>query len=323
MASEQTKPIPKRITIKDVAKAAEVDISTVSRVINGKRSISPETSVRVQRAIRQLGYRPNHAARAMVTQKTRTVALLVPNLSDPNIALIADGAEHEARRQGYSLLLSGYQVHAAEGGIDDFFDEHKVDGLVLRSPRHLGKAHLDLPCVTLEEVAVDNERGGQLVAEHLMSLGHQRVAYLGGPDNSPGNRRRLRGFEQAFQGEALVRLGDWTDTCGYKLTHDLLERNADMSAIFAASDAVALGVIHALHEHGLAIPADMSVVGFDDIAAAQHYWPPLTTVKQPFAELGRTAIDLLLARIEGAPEPTSLSFPVDLIKRASSGPRRA
>lgn len=311
----------KRATIKDVAKLAGVDISTVSRVVNRTASISFATRKRVEQAIRELNYRPSSAARAIVTNKTRSFALLVPTLADPNVAVIASGAEERARRAGYSMLVAGYSMGSGTAALDHFFREHRVDGLLLMSPRHLPTDFLRLPLATLEEAPVDNLGGGRLVAEHLWALGHRTVAFVGGPEESKHARERLRGFKEYYP-DAIVALGDWSADSGYRLTGSVLAEGLSLSAIFAASDAVALGVMHALRDRGLEIPADISVIGFDDIAMAKHFYPPLTTVTQPLKEVGAAALELLVARIETKPVPVLTPLPVALVERNSTGPKR-
>jgi DNA-binding LacI/PurR family transcriptional regulator len=314
----------KRATIKDVAQAAGVDVSTVSRAIHGHTRISAETRQRVAEAIRTLDYRPNVAARAMVTKKTHTFGFLVPNLADPNVAEFASGAEARARQDGFSMVVAGYQARDARHRHDaSFFREHRVDGILLMSPRHYPVDTLDLPFATLEEARVDNRGGGVLVGNHLRELGHRSVAFIGGQHDSPHAQERAVGLQSALDHEVIVRFGDWSAESGRALTTSVLADHPDVTAIFAASDSVALGVIHALHAAGVAIPGEVSVVGFDDQAVARHSWPALTTVYQPLRAVGAAAFQLLHQRIEGnVPAPTPL-LSVHLIERASTAPARA
>lgn len=313
----------KRTTIKDVALAAGVDVSTVSRAIHGNTRISLETRDRVAAAIRDLDYRPNVAARAMVTRKTHTFAFLVPDLSDPNVAEFASGAEARAREEGFSMLVAGYRPRDARYRPDEsFFREHRVDGILLMSPRHYPAAAFDLPVATLEEARVDNRGGGALVGEFLRGLGHRVVAFVGGQHDSPHARERVLGLQRTLDAEATVRYGDWSAESGRTLTTSLLAERSDVTAIFAASDSVALGVIHALHAAGVAIPGDVSVIGFDDQAVSRHCWPALTTISQPLRAVGATAFGLLRRRIEGHEPDPAPPLPVHLIERGSTGPVR-
>lgn len=314
----------KRATIKDVALAAGVDVSTVSRAIHGNTRISSETRDRVAVAIRDLDYRPNVAARAMVTRKTHTFGFLVPDLSDPNVAEFASGAEARAREEGFSMVVAGYRPRDARNRPDEsFFREHRVDGILLMSPRHYPADALDLPVATLEEARVDNRGGGVLVGEHLRDLGHRTVAFVGGQHDSPHARERVLGLQSALDGEVIVRYGDWSAESGRSLTTTLLTERPDVTAVFAASDSVALGVIHALHAAGVAIPGDVSVVGFDDQVVSRHCWPALTTVSQPLRAVGATAFGLLRQRIEGHEPDPAPPLPVHLVERDSTAPARS
>lgn len=310
-----------RPTIRDVAQLAGVDVSTVSRAIHGNPRISSATRARVARAIADLDYRPNAAARAMVTRRTRTFAFLVPRLADPNIADLAAGAESRARAVGYSMVVAGYRPSDdPTGERHGVFGEHRVDGILLMSPRHYPTARLELPVATLEEARVDNHAGGRLVGMHLRTLGHRRAVFVGGPHDSPHARERVRGFLSGFGDEVTVRYGDWTSECGAAVAGLLLDELRDVTAVFAASDSVALGVLHALHERGLDVPRDVSVVGFDDQAVYRYAWPRLTTVAQPLSAVGATAFDLLHARMAGAEPDPPEPLPVRLVERESSGP---
>jgi DNA-binding LacI/PurR family transcriptional regulator len=314
----------KRATIKDVALAAGVDVSTVSRAIHGNTRISAETRDRVAVAIRDLDYRPNVAARAMVTRKTHTFGFLVPDLSDPNVAEFATGAEARAREDGFSMVVAGYSPRDSRNRPDaSFFREHRVDGILLMSPRHYPADAFDLPVATLEEARVDNRGGGGLVGELLRALGHRIVAFLGGQHDSPHARERVLGLQSTLDGEVIVRYGDWSAESGRALTTSLLTERADVTAIFAASDSVALGVIHALHASGVVIPRDVSVVGFDDQAVSRHCWPALTTVSQPLRAVGATAFGLLRQRIAGHEPDPAPPLPVHLIERDSTAPARS
>jgi DNA-binding LacI/PurR family transcriptional regulator len=313
----------RRATIKDVARLAEVDISTVSRVINNKATVAAETRERVLAVIEALDYKPNSAARAMVTQKTRAIALLVPDLADANVAVIAAGIEAGARQAGYSLVVACYDLPDDAGDAEPkaFFAEHRVDGLILMSPRHFREGITELPLATLEETPVDNRQGGRLVGEHLLRLGHRQVAFLGGPESSPHSHERAKGLREKCAAAQMI-FGDWTASCGYELASRLFESGDPVTAIFAASDAVALGVLNAAHRYGYAVPKELSVVGFDNQTASRYYWPPLTTVDQPLRQLGMAAFERLLSRIEGREARSVALQPVTLIIRDSTGPAR-
>lgn len=313
----------KRATIKDVARTAGVDISTVSRVLNDKPRVAPATRARIERAIVELGYRRDAAARTMVTRRTRTFALLVPDLADPTVAEIAKGAERRARDEGYTMLLAGHHLHPARTDAHDVLGEHRVDGVLLMSPRQLPTDDPGVPFATLEEAPVDDAGGGRAVAILLAGLGHDRVGFVGGPAESGHARDRLEGFRAVFGHDVAVRFGSWSSDDGRRCALELLDAAPDVTAVFAASDTVALGVLHALSERGLRVPSDVSVVGFDDLAFARHLAPPLTTVAQPLSAVGARAFEVLLARIDGDPVPTPGALPVHLVERGSTGPAKA
>lgn len=316
----------KRATIKDIARLAEVNISTVSRVLNGSAKISEATRQRVEAAAQALDYQPNSAARAMVTQQTRAFAFLVPTLDDPNVAVTALGAEQQAQLYDYAMLVASYHVGEHESP-DHFLAEHRVDGLILMSPRHFARPYSRLPMVTLEETPADNAQGGALVAAHLQALGHRRVACLGGLKDSPHSHQRFDSFTQQMRqvhAEVHCQLGDWSAACGYQLAQQLLREKPDITAIFAANDSVALGVLNALHSAGRRVPEDVSVCGFDDQALAQYSWPPLTTVRQPLQRIGASAFELLRSRMSKQATSTQQTLPaklpVEFILRQSTAP---
>ncbi len=305
----------RRPTIKDVAKAAGVTYPTVSRVLSGKPYVATETRERVIQAIAQLGYRPSAAARSMVLNRTHTLAMLVPHLGDPNFGLFFIGAEREARAHGYSVLVAD---HESISGRDHVLTEHRVDGLfILESYRFNAELDgLDVPVVHLDDAPMDQRGGGRLVGVHLKELGHENVVLIGGPVNAPHAMLRYDGLLEIYP-NAVWLPGDWTAATGYALTAQALETQA--TAIFAANDFVALGVMRALRERNLEIPRDISVVGFDDSPLAQHFHPSLTTVHQPIEVQGAHAAALLIARLSDQNAPNAPPHPLDLIVRDSSG----
>ncbi len=305
----------RRPTIKDVAKAAGVTYPTVSRVLSGKPYVATATRERVMQAIAQLGYKPSAAARSMVLNRTHTLAMLVPHLGDPNFGLFFIGAEREARAHGYSVLVAD---HEAITGRDHLLTEHRVDGLfILESYRFNAELDgLDVPIVHLDDAPMDQRGGGRLVGIHLKELGHENVALIGGPADAPHAMLRYDGLREMYP-NAVWLPGDWTAATGYALTGQALETRA--TAIFAANDFVALGAMQALRERNLEIPRDISIVGFDDSPLAQHFYPSLTTVRQPIEIQGAHAAALLIARLSDQNAPNSPPHPLELIVRDSSG----
>ncbi len=269
------------------------------------------------RAIEHLGYRPSAAARSKVSSRTQTLAMLVPHLSDPNFGVIVAGAERQARKHGYSLLVADFETVTAS----NLLAEHRVDGIVLIEPHrfmHWLESVPGLPFVATDDVPMDNLNGGRAVGQHLQALGHRCVMMVGGPADSIFAALRHQGLREIFP-DAHWLPGDWTAQSGYNLLSVALESKP--SAIFAANDFVALGVMRAAHERGLKLPSELSVVGFDDSPLAPYFHPPLTTVRQPLEWQGSCAAELLIARLEGRPMPAPHPQALELIVRQSTGPK--
>jgi DNA-binding LacI/PurR family transcriptional regulator len=329
------------LVMSDVAARAGVSHQTVSRVVNGHPHVAPQTRERVERAIRELGYRPNTAARALVTGSTRTIGFVTVNINQYGPAQTLVGLERAARAAGYSLSVTVLDEATADAMRDavDRFVAQSVDAVLALATyddavEALHLVHTPLPLVTvqsggaLEEpaVGVDQVAGARLATRHLLDLGHRAVHHVTGPADSQEARDRIEGWraELAAAGAPVpVCLhGDWTPSSGYEAGRRLATRlraGEEITAVFVANDQMALGLLAALHEEGLEVPRDVSVVGFDDLPEAPYLTPPLTTVRQDFAELGHRAVELVLARLAGRelhPQPV----PPVLLTRASSGP---
>ena len=328
------------LVMSDVAARAGVSHQTVSRVVNGHPNVAPQTRERVERAIRELGYRPNTAARALVTGSTRTIGFVTVNINQYGPAQTLVGLERAARAAGYSLSVTVLDEATADAMRDavDRFVAQSVDAVLALATyddaaEALHLVHAPLPLVTvqsggaLEEpaVGVDQVAGARLATRHLLDLGHRTVHHVTGPADSKEARDRIEGWraELAAAGAAVpVCLhGDWTPSSGYEAGHRLVARRRageEVTAVFVANDQMALGLLAALHEEGLEVPRDVSVVGFDDLPEAPYLTPPLTTVRQDFAELGHRAVELVLARLAGR-ELHLEPVPPVLLTRASSG----
>ncbi len=308
----------RRPTIKDVAKAAGVTYPTVSRVLSGKPYVATDTRERVMRAIENLGYRPSAAARSMVLNRTQTLAMLVPHLADPNFGMFFIGAEREARNHGYSVLVAD---HESITGSDHLLNEHRVDGLLILESYRFGPEleGLGVPIVHLDDAPMDQLGGGRIVGRHLKELGHENIVLIGGPADAPHASLRYDGLLEIHPRAKWIP-GDWTAESGYALLDRALERG--VTAIFAANDFVALGAMRALRERDLDVPLDISVVGFDDSPLARHFYPSLTTVRQPIEVQGAHAAAILIARLSGQNAPSAPPHPLELIVRDSSGTAR-
>ena len=331
------------LVMADVAARAGVSHQTVSRVINGHPSVAPLTRERVQKAIAELGYRPNLAARALVTGSTRTIGLVTVKINQYGPAQTMLGLENAARAAGYSLsvsILDDASADAMREAVDRFVAQ-SVDAVVALSTyddaaEALQSIEAPVPLVAVQvgggedrpAVGVDQETGARMATRHLLGLGHRTVHHVAGPADSQEARGRMAGWrsELVAAGAPVPEIlrGDWTPSSGYAAGRRLaagIRAGEDITAVFLANDQMALGLLAALHEEGLEIPDDVSVVGFDDLPEAPYFTPPLTTVRQDFAELGRRGVQLVLARLAGGdlhPEPV----PAPLLVRSSTGPAR-
>jgi DNA-binding LacI/PurR family transcriptional regulator len=309
-----------------VARIAGVSHQTVSRVLNNSDAIRAETRERVVAAMEQLQYRPNRAARALVTSRTRTIGVLTARREHYGPAATLQAIEDAAVRRGYTVTTSNLTDAtdaAVRAGLSHLLDQD-VEGIVVIAPQQrvfdiIADLGVRIPYVTLRTrvgedpsaLWVDQMTGARLATAHLLDLGHEYVRHIAGSRDSLEADARMQGFLREMSDRDMPVsppiLGDWTADFGYQAGRELL-RWRDCTAIFCANDAMALGVMHAARSYGLDVPGDLSVVGYDDIPEAQHFWPPLTTVSVDFMELGRRCVDLLL------PEAADLR-PVDIVPR--------
>ncbi|GGF12309.1 LacI family transcriptional regulator [Subtercola lobariae] len=321
-------------SIRDVARLAGVSHQTVSRVLNNHPSIRVETKARVQQVMDDLQYRPNRAARVLVTSRTRTIGVLAAAATQYGPASSIQALEKAARAEGYfvnTTNLDGTDRASIERGLNHLLDQ-AVEGLVVIAPQvrvfeTFHDMNISLPFVTLQStgttehaLSVDQISGARLATRHLIELGHRSIYHLAGPQDWIEAEARMHGFLTELSANDVPAtapiLGDWTAEFGYYAGRELL-RVRDFTAIFSSNDQMALGLIHAIRESGLDVPRDVSVVGFDDIPEAAHFWPPLTTVQQDFGELGRRAIALLLGNIDDQGASPATLVP-DLIVRKST-----
>lgn len=322
----------------DVARAAGVSHQTVSRVLNDHPNVRAETRDRVLEAIANLGYRRNSAARALVTRRSGTLGVVTTGsyLFGPSRTLVA--IEEAAREAGYFLSVATLRTVDAESMhvVLEHFMDQAVEGVVVIAPhaavveavRSVGEglpvvvvAAIPDPPESVTTVSVNQELGARLVVRHLAELGHREVVHLSGPVDWLDARARVVGWasESAALGLQVSEPieGDWSAERGFDVGQELV-RSGLPTAVFAANDQLALGLLRAFHEAGLVVPRDVSVVGFDDIPGASNFIPPLTTVRQGFARLGARIIATLLASLDGRAAADSSSAP-DLVLRSSTG----
>jgi DNA-binding LacI/PurR family transcriptional regulator len=323
----------------DVARLAGVSHQTVSRVLNGSPQVRPETRERVMAAMRKLDYRPNAVARALVTGRSQTLGVVTFNTTLFGPASTLVGVERAADAAGYAVNIVSLEAlnrEAITRSIDRLRAQG-VDGVVVIAP-HVATILWDLPAsvpvVAVEaapqdgvaSVAVDQCQGARLATEHLLAQGHPTVHHLAGPSEWTEAGQRIEGWLGALEDAGASRpaplRGDWSPRSGYEIGSRLLEAR-DLTAIFVANDQMALGLLRLLHERGLDVPRDVSVVGFDDIPEAAYFMPPLTTVRQDFNEMGRRCLHVLLEQIEGGARTIVKEIvPAQLIERSSTAPPR-
>ncbi len=343
MTSHNDRPVePERVrapNIRDVAKVAGVSYQTVSRVLNDSPSIRPETLQRVRDAIDELGYRPNQAARALVTSRSRTIGVLSAQTVHYGPVTAINAIETAAREAGYRLSItniSSSDYASIKSGIDYLLSQ-SVEAIIVIAPQvrvfeALNDLQVSVPFVTLEATGlntshslwVDQVQGARIATRHLIDLGHTEIMHISGPQDWIEAEARMQGFlRELADADLRTRapiLGDWTASFGYYAGLELL-RYRDFTAVFVGNDQMALGFMHACREHDLDVPRDLSIVGFDDIPESAHYLPPLTTVRQNFAEIGRRAIALLLGELRGETDLSHDPVQPELVIRESTARR--
>lgn len=333
-------------TLDEVAAAAGVSRSTASRAINGGLRVSPAAQTAVDAAAKLLGYSPNRAARSLVTRRTDSIALVIPEpdervLSDPFIGATLRGISAALTPSDKQLVLLIARPDESGGRIAKYLRSGYVDGAVIVS--HHRKDGLEdavlgsrIPGVfvgrpfhaedLLHYIDVDSAAGGRLATEHLIGLGRGRIAHIAGPQDMTAGMDRTRGWREALQAAKLpsdlFAQGDFTTATAYEAMNNILHREPGVDAVFAASDLMALGALAALREHGKNVPHDVAVIGFDDLGGAANASIPLTTVRNPVVEMASSAVERLLHLLDkGAPfdeQPSPIVFSPELIIREST-----
>ncbi|MFT0862021.1 LacI family DNA-binding transcriptional regulator [Ancylobacter sp. G4_0304] len=325
-------PRPKII---DVARLAGVSTATVSRVLSHPQVVNAETRRLVEQAIRETGYRLNHAARNLRHRRTGGVVALVPNLSNPFFSQILAGMAAVLAPAGYNLLIADTRTEG-RGSLLRYAEPSRADGLIVldgslpadeltrRTPIVLACEWI--PGFAAPRVKIDNRQAAIRAVEHLIGLGHRRIAHVEGPAGNVLTEARLAGTRDALAAhglpEPLVLPGDFSLESGRVAAGGWLALPAQErpTAVFLASDAMACGFIGEVQHRGLNVPRDVSVMGFDDIELVSHMTPALSTIRQPREAIGRQAAHRLLARIAGDAQPDDTVLPVELVLRASTAP---
>ncbi|MEM7343164.1 MAG: LacI family DNA-binding transcriptional regulator [Chloroflexota bacterium] len=353
------------VTIKDIAKAAGVSHTTVSRALNNNPVISVKTAERIQALAQEMGYTPSAVAQSLLSRRTQTIGVVVTTIADPFIIRVVEGIERAARQAGYSVFLTmSHNDPDQEMEVVKTLHRRRVDAIIVTSSRigSLYRSQLDqieIPIVLinvqeeghyLHSVTVDDRQGAQLAIEHLINLGHRKIGYIGIPNRPRSNRRRILGYQAAFEQAGLefnpaliifpevesahedfhqssflsfIKTEEDRGQSGYYLTQGATIlptlQTAGATAVFCYNDLLAIGLLAACREQGVAVPDDLSVIGFDNIEPAVYVTPPLTTVRQPRTRLGELATEMALDLLNQK-EVQDQVLSGELIVRSSTAP---
>jgi len=338
-ADKNAAPQPARVrTVKEIAAIAKVSVATVSRALQRPEIVSEETRQRIHEVVKRLGYTPNALARNLRTARTRLIIALLPDIANPFFSEVIRGIEQVAHENGYSVLLGETQSSLVrEQAYADMVAARQADGIITMSHR-VPAIPIDgrLPVVNaceyvkdkkISSVYIDNVAAAGAAVDYLVTLGHRDIAFIAGPSSSPICVDREQGYQLALQrakipaNPALTAVGDFSIEAGERAIDLFLSQGHSFSAVFCSNDEMAIGAMRALISHGLRVPEDVSVVGFDDIRFARYTSPPLTTVAQPKNALGREAMTMLIELLND-PEvpPRKRVLSADLVVRGSTAP---
>ena len=331
-----------KVTIRDVAREAGVSVATVSRVINDSGPVSEDTRRRIREIASRMRYVPDSAARSLITRRSTTIGVLLPDLYGEFFSEVIRGIDQTAQRSGYHLLVSGSHNDKREIEAAIRTMRGRVDGLIVMSPEvDTGALVSNIPASTpvvllnclvddkFDSVTTDNFGGAHAMVRHLVTLGHRRIAFITGPDRNYDAADRLRGYRAAIRDtgaeldDALECAGDFTEAAGHRAAQEILTLSPRATAIFAANDSMAIGALSALREGGIRVPDDMAVAGFDDIPIARYMSPPLTTVHVSISEMGERGVQMLLGAVDGKNQhqKQQVTLPTTLVIRQSCGAR--
>lgn len=331
------------VTSHDIAREAGVSQSTVSRALRGDPRVDPATAARVLRVAELRGYSPNASARSLVTRRTRTIAVVVADIKNPFYPELVEALHEALGRSGYRMVLVNERTDTrGQAGLAELYRGGGADGavfvsvtieqrvveLLTTSPVPSVLLNRDVDGADVDRVMADNHGGAGQVADLLHRLGHRRIAFLSGPENTSTSRDREAGFRKALEQRgapmdpALRRVGEFTHRSGYQWASELLDRPDRPTAVFCANDVIAFGALDAARNLGIDVPGQVSIAGFDDIPMASWGAFSLTTVRQPLTDMARDAARILVERIEGHDGVVHqrLVFPTHLVQRTTTGP---
>ncbi|MBB6215920.1 LacI family transcriptional regulator [Anaerosolibacter carboniphilus] len=335
-----------KLTIKDIAKLAEVSTATVSKVINHKDDdIGQATKERVRRIMKEYNYVPNIMARSLVTKKTKTIGLVIPDIRNPFFPELARGAEDKANEEGYNIIFCNTDdVLAKEEKYIDMLIEKMIDGVIFTasSKRTSGFENLQnayIPIILVDrdidfkgvkgKITVNNFQGAYEGVQHLLHNGYRKIVFISGPLLSKPGIDRYEGYKKALSDahipdDSMIMLeGEYKSEWGYEAVKMLMEQNIEFDGLFCGDDLIAIGAIKSLKEEGISVPDDVGIVGFDDIYMASLIDPELTTIKQPNYEMGYEAASMLIRALEKKnPRKKEIVLNTNLVIRKSSIKKR-
>jgi LacI family repressor for deo operon, udp, cdd, tsx, nupC, and nupG len=336
-------PVHKPTSIKDIARLANVSSSTVSRALQNSPLISRDTAEKIQHIAKQSGYRVSAIARGLVTQRTKSIGVVVTTIADPFVSEVVDGIEESCNDHGYSVFLANSNADPdRETKVVHSFSERRVEGIIVTSSR-VGALYLPLlsemripivlvnnqhPGEFVNSILIENVKASAEITNHLIQLGHKRIAYLGDRNGYQSDTERFAGYRQALERAGLLFVpervvhGDGKCEGAGPAIEILMKHPNRPTAIVCYNDMTAFGALRQLHTFNLRVPEDVSVVGFDDLFIASYMQPPLTTLKQPRRLMGRLAMESLLRLISGGCAETPTKVRAELIVRASTAPPR-
>lgn len=334
-----------KTTIKDIAQMCNVSTQTVSRVINQRPDVSLETRVRVEKAIAEMGYRPSALARSLVQRHSYTLGVITAGLRYMGVSLTLNGIVEECEHSGYALFVKELPRFDTPNIVPviEALMAHQVEGLIFAAPElndnvQTAQSQLPASCPPIiflkcqpnpnyTTLSVDNYGGARAAVDYLLSIGRRRIGLITGPLEWLEARQRQQGWEAALTHAGLAvspqhwSQGNWSSASGEAAFAELIQKYPDLNAVFVSNDQMALGVLHYAHTHGLRVPDDIAVIGFDDLAEAAYFTPALSTITHPLRELGRLAVKTVLEQIEGTdhnPPGRLITLQTTLVVRAST-----